>query len=119
MLENITADVAMELEDITVNSKKLGELVTAQVTAGTKKLQAKIARLEQAIPKNQTGAQKSSAAKKKNKKDQKTTLKKNANAQKAAAAAKDTTAAKEKTATGNNKKGKKTANSNRRQRNRS
>jgi hypothetical protein len=114
--ENITADVAMDLEDITVNSKKLGELVTAQVNAGTKKLQAKIARLEQSIPKNQTGAQKSSAVKEKNKKDQKTTQKKGPNAQQAAAAAKDTAAVNGKPATGKNKKGKKKRNTNRKPR---
>jgi hypothetical protein len=107
MLENATADIAMELEDITLNSKKLGELVSAQVTAGTKKLQAKIARLENALPKNQTGAQKSSAAKKKKKTDQKTTPKVNAAARKAAAAAKDTAAAKGKSDSGTNKTRKK------------
>jgi hypothetical protein len=117
--ENITADVAMELEDITVNSKNLGELVTAQVNAGTKKLQAKIARLELSIPKNQTGAQKSSAVKEKKKKDQKASLKKGANARQAAAADKDTAAVNDKPATGKNKKGKKKGNSNRKQRPRS
>jgi hypothetical protein len=92
---------------MTLNSKKLGELVSAQVTAGTKKLQAKIARLENALPKNQTGAQKSSAAKKKKKTDQKTTPKVNAAARKAAAAAKDTAAAKGKSDSGTNKTRKK------------
>ena len=111
--EDATADAAMDLEDITVNSKKLGDLVTAQVNAGTKKLQQKIARLEKAVPKNQPGAQQSSAAKLKKKKDQKATQKKAANAPKAAAAARDATAAKEKTAAGKNKKGRKNGNSNR------
>jgi hypothetical protein len=119
MRENITAEVAMELEDITVNSKKLGELVAEQVNAGTKKLQAKVTRLEQALPKNKSGAQPSSAAKEKNKTDQKTTPKKvkgKGNAQKADAAAKDSTSAKGKTPPGSNKKEKSKGNSNRNRR---
>jgi hypothetical protein len=114
--EDATSDVAMDLEDITVNSKKLGDLVTAQVNAGTKKLQQKIDRLEKAVPKNQSGAQQSSAAKLKKKKDQKATQKRGTNAQKAAAAARDSTAAKQKTAAGKNKKGKKNGNTSRKSR---
>jgi len=60
MEENIRQDVtvnvaARALEDMTVNSKQLGDLVTSQVNAGTTTLQAKIAPLEQvATTKNQS-----------------------------------------------------------------
>ena len=50
--QDVTPNVAaMALEDIAVNSKQLGDLVTPQVNAGTTKLQAKIAPLEQVAPK--------------------------------------------------------------------
>lgn len=96
MRENATADVAMELEEITINSQKLGDLVQSKITEGTRKLTAKIARLEKAVPKNKQGAQKSGASNtNKNKKDQKTPKKKQgADAPKAAVADKDSTAAK-------------------------
>lgn len=120
MREDATADVAMDLEDITVNSKKLGDLVAAQVNSSTRKLQQEISRLQKAVPKKQSGAQKSSAANKSKKKtDQKTTPRGGTNAQKAAAAARDSNAARQKTAAGKSKKEKKKANSNRKPRARS
>jgi hypothetical protein len=45
MRENITSDVAMDLEGITANSKKLDEYINSKVTEGTCQLQAKVSRL--------------------------------------------------------------------------
>jgi hypothetical protein len=61
--EDATSDVAMELEEITINSQKLGDLVQSKVAEGTRKLQAKLAHLEKTIPKKQKGAQTSSGPK--------------------------------------------------------
>jgi hypothetical protein len=47
LVENITADVAMDLEGITQNSQKLDEYISSKITAGTKKLQAKVDRLSE------------------------------------------------------------------------
>jgi hypothetical protein len=55
--EDAISDVAMELEEITINSQKLGDLVQSKVAEGTRKLQAKLAHLEKTIPKKQKGAQ--------------------------------------------------------------
>lgn len=136
LVENITADVAMDLEGITQNSQKLDEYISSKITAGTKKLQAKVDRLSEKAnsnnSKNKHGAQKSSASVKRNPRDQKTQstitkMKKKAASKAAtaaalpaAAAAKDSTNANDKNRrTGKSNRGKSTPNSNRKQTQRS
>jgi hypothetical protein len=101
--KDATSEVTMELEEITINSQKLGDLVQSkEVTEGTRKLQAKLAHLEKKIPKNQKGAQTSSASIK-TKLDEKALKKKKAAATlKAAAADKDSTADNGKSCIGTN-----------------
>jgi hypothetical protein len=113
MLENATANVAMELEDMTLNSKSLVNSSPLRSLQEQKSSKQKLPALKMPFQKNRLALRNPAPPKtttknnKKKKLDQKTTPKVNAAAQKAAAAAKDAAAAKGKSDSGTNKTRKK------------